>query len=267
MVNALLPCCVVEGVESAAKARPAGDGRLQKQANLLVVKNTKTGEVHRLKVPGASSAKYRPGQAVDMNLDKTAIAVTPFPINEYKRKEIRRSSWVMKTWVTVSNDGRLDGKTNIKSSEAMRGFTGGVEVVLTDRVGNILHQTQLRTYGVNGTAMGGKSERTENWKETVPPEALNKVRAVVIYHSYEPKVRLAAGVGWIRDNWKTVHKVYKCAKQVYDVATAEPEGGQSAPPPPPPPGQPTGSSTQSPSDGSLMECLEATQGLAESLGY
>jgi len=259
----LLPCCVLEGVESSLKG-----------GTVLVLKNTNTGALQRVKVgsgmgkvgSAATSSKYRAGQRVAMSLDKTALAITPFPVEEYKRKKINgNSSWVMKTWVVVSNSGRLDGKTNIKSSEAARGFTGGVEVVLTDRAGNILHQTQLRTYGVNGTAMGGKSERTVNWNETVPADALNKVSAVVIHHSYEPKVRLAAGIGWIKDNWKLVRKVYKCGKEAYDLVMSDSSKKDQPPPPPPPAGQPT---TQPPaSDSSAMECLESATELAEELGY
>jgi hypothetical protein len=275
----MLPCCVVEGIDART-----GD---------LLVKDTKSGEVHKIKLGRASgsggtgavasaatssgstvskslvkaTSRFRTGQRVDMDIQKTRLAITPFPVSEYKRKKINgNSSWVMKTWVVVSKDGRMDGKTNIKSSEAARGFTGGVEVVLTDRAGNIVYQSKLRTYGVNGTAMGGKSERTINWDETVPPEALNNVRAVVIHHSYEPKVRLAAGINWIKENWKLVHKVYKCGKELYDTAMEDgtkPEG--STPPPPPPPGQPT---TQSPPAGnSLMGCLESAGELAEELGY
>ncbi len=261
-VGLLLPCCVLERVEEPTSLRARG--------RVLVLKNSSTGELHRVTVPGkASSAaggpKYRPGQRVDMNIQKTALAITPFPVEEYKKKSINgNSAWVMRTWVTVSNNGRIDGKTRTKSAEAARGFTGGVEVLLTDRAGNILHQTRLRTYGVNGTAMGGKSDRTENWSETVSAETLNKVRAVVIHHSYEPKVRLAAGVGWIKDNWKVVHKVYKCGKELYDVATSDSSGGQPAPPPPPAPGQPT---TQPPADNSTLECLEATADLLNNLGY
>lgn len=266
VANLLLPCCVVEGVESDAVPRPGvGAISLKGTGGVLVIRHTSTGQLERLRVSGANSAKYRPGQAVAMNLDKTALAITPFPVTDSKESKINgNSSWKMWTEVTVSNSGRIDGKTRIKSSEAARGFTGGVEVVLTDRAGNIQHQTQLRTYGVNGTAMGGKSERTENWSETVPAEALNKVSAVVVYHSYEPKFRLAAGLGWIKDNWKVVVKVYKCGKAL--LAEDEPGAVASAPPPPPPSGQPT-SSQPPPSDTSMMECVEATQELAESLGY
>jgi hypothetical protein len=199
-----------------------------------------------------------------MSLDRSAIAITAFPINEEKvRSKINgNSAWRMTTEVTVSKNGLMEGKTKTKSSEAMRGFTGGVEVLLTDRAAKVLYQTQLRTYGVNGTAMGGKSERTVNWTNTVPADALNKVSAVVIYHSYEPKVRLAAGIGWIKDNWKLVAKVFKCGAE---LLAADEEGQQPTGSPPPPPGQ---STTQPPpSDSSTLECIEATAELADSLGY
>lgn len=263
--NILLPCCVLEGVEQDLPKKGVSTVGLRGSGGVLVVRHKSTGKVERLRVSSASAAKFRPGQAVAMKLDRSAIAITPFPVKDSKKSNITKSSWKMETDVTVSKNGRIDGKTKTKSSEAARGFTGGVEVLLTDRAGNILHQTKLRTYGVNGTAMGGQSSRTENWNETVAPDALNKVSAVVIHHSYEPKVRLAAGLGWIKDNWKLVHKVYKCGREL--LAEDEDKSVASAPPPPPPPSQPTSQSQPPASDTSALECLEATQELAEELGY
>ncbi|MDQ3223113.1 MAG: hypothetical protein M3Q75_06545 [Gemmatimonadota bacterium] len=268
MANIMLPCCVVEGVEKDVGPKgKLGKAIPQRTGGVLVVKDIKTGQVYRMRVSGASSAMYRAGQLVERTLDGTRIAVTPFPVKDSKESKIKgKSSWKMWTDVTVSNSGRIDGKTKIKSSEAARGFTGGVEVVLTDRAGNILHQTQLRTYGVNGTAMGGQSSRTVNWNETVSPDALNKVRAVVIHHSYEPKVRLAAGAEWLKNNWDVVVKVYKCGKELWAGSSEDGQQPTGSPAPPPPaPGQ---STTQPPaSDSSILECLDATQQLADSLGY
>ena len=204
-----------------------------------------------------------------MNLARTAIAITPFPINDEKvRSKINgKSSWRMTTEVTVSKNGRIDGKTKTKSSEAMRGFTGGVEVLLTDRAANILYQTRLRTYGVNGTAMGGKSERNETWSETAPAEAINKVSAVVIYHSYEPKVKLAAGIGWIKDNWDLVAKVFKCGAELLAAGNEDGQQPTGSPPPPPPPATGQTTTQPPPSGTSTLECVEATVELADSLGY
>ena len=242
----LLQCCVVEGFESSSEV---------KGGTYLVVKDTKTGTKHRLKLGGkigssASSAKFRPGQTVDMNIQKTRIAITPFPVEESKDNKINgNSAWKMWTDVTVSNNGRVDGKTRIKSAEALRGFTGGVEVLLTDRAGNILHQTDLRTYGVNAN-----SERTKNWNETVSADVINKVRRVAIKHTYEPKNRFAASLGWIQDNAGNISTLMECTAKYLGEDEEEEGGGASQ-------GQP------SPSEPTALECVEAGQELAEELGF
>jgi hypothetical protein len=278
MVKPLLPCCVVQEVDPAS--------------GTLVVRNTATGALHNVKVPGlkvpgvagpravagrdrpgqparqrpAQSKRYRPGQLVEMNIDNTALAITPFPIKESKENKIRRSSWKMWTDVTVSNDGRIFGKTRTKSSEAARGFTGGVEVYLFDRQNIPVHRTKLRTYGVNGTAMGGDSDRTETWSETVPIDSINKVKSVAIYHSYEPKNRFVPALEWIKDNRVLMVKVYKCIKSLVPDEEATPE--TPAPPPPPPPAGGQDPALPPPSeDTSLWECAEAGTELAEQLGY
>ncbi len=248
----LLPCCVVQGFESSSEL---------KGGTFLVVKDTKTGAMHRLKMAGkvgssSSSAKFRPGQTVDMNMKKTLVAITPFPVEDEKRSQINgNSAWVMRTSITVSNNGRVDGKTKIKSAEALRGFTGGVEVLLTDRSGNILHQTNLRTYGVNAN-----SERTKNWSETVSADVINKTRRVAIKHSYEPKNRFAASLGWIRDNADDISTVMQCvAKYSGDQEEEKPAPGGG------------GISSSHGSGASLepthLECVEAAEELAEELGF
>lgn len=186
----LLPCCVVESQDAAGA--------------FLALKNTATGELLRVTTP---STRYRVGQAVDMNSKATRMALTPFPVEYEKSSEMSQNqAWKLRTWVTVSAEGRLDGKTLIQSADALGGFTGGVEVLLIDRVGNLLHQTNLRTYGV-----GANSSRTITWLETASVAVVNKVRAVVIHHSYEPTVRLAAQVAWINANADDVSEVLTCA--------------------------------------------------------
>lgn len=186
----LLPCCVVESQDAGG--------------TFLVLKKTATGQLLRVTTP---STRYRVGQAADMNSTATALAITPFPAEYDKRSTIQGdSTWIMHTWISVSKEGVIDGKTLVKSSDPLRGFTGGVEVLLIDRSGNILHQTNLRTYGVNAN-----SSRTTNWLEPSSVAAVNKVRAVVIHHSYEPTVRLAAQVAWINANAGDVSEVLTCA--------------------------------------------------------
>ncbi len=186
----LLPCCVVESQDAAG--------------TFLVLKKTATGQPLRVTTP---STRYRVGQAADMNSTATALAITSFPAEYDKRSTVHGdSTGIMHTWISVSKEGVIDGKTLVKSSDPLRGFTGGVEVLLIDRSGNILHQTTLRAYGINANA-----SRIITWVEPSSVAAANKVRAVLIHHSYEPKTRLAAQVAWINANAGDVSQVLTCA--------------------------------------------------------
>jgi hypothetical protein len=193
--NTLLPCCTVQSLDSGGR--------------LLVVKNTGTGELLSVRTP---STGYRIGQSVDLNAQSTAMAVTPFPVGYKKSSKIRHNeAWRLRTSVTISTDGRLEGQTLIESTDPLSGFTGGVEVLLVDRSANILHHSLLRTYGVQPN-----SSRINNWHEIASPNAVNKVRAIVIHHSHEPKVRLAAGLAFIRANSKDVFRVLTCTPSTND---------------------------------------------------
>ncbi len=194
--NTLLPCCTVASIDPGA--------------GMLVLKNVASGERRQVQTP---SKKYRLEQVVDLNTPGTAMALTPFPI-EYQKKNPkmhRNDAWEMRSRVTISAEGRIDGQTRIESSDPQQGFTGGVEVLLLDRSLNALHHTSLRTYGVNAN-----SARIINWHETSPLTAVNKVRAVVIHHSHDPKVRLAAGLGWLQANSKDVSLVLACTPLAND---------------------------------------------------
>jgi hypothetical protein len=193
--NSLLPCCTVQSLESGGR--------------LLILKNTGTGELLGVRTPFTG---YRIGQSVDLNTQSTAMAVTPFPV-EYKKssKMSQNQAWRLRTSVTISTEGRLEGQTLIESTDPLSGFVGGVEVLLVDRSANILHHTVLRTYGVQPN-----SSRTNNWHETAPLNAVNKVREVVIHHSHDPKNRLAASLAWIRANSKDVFQVLTCTPSTSD---------------------------------------------------
>lgn len=200
--DVLLPCCVVESQDAAGA--------------FLVLRNTASGVPLRVTTP---STKYRVGQAVDMNSKATALVITPFPVEYETASTVNgNSAWKMKTWIRVSKEGAIEGETRMQSAETLRGFTGGVEVLLIDRSGNILHQTNLRKYGV-----GANSEKTSNWLETASVATVNKVRGVLIHHSYEPTTRLAAQVAWINANAGDVSKVLTCVRQKAGAAIQCPE--------------------------------------------
>lgn len=215
----LLPCCKVTNVDAAK--------------NMITVQDNKTGKVIRMRLGSSKprlqhrpgTKKYRRGQTVYMNDQGNLAAVTTFPVSFTKKNKIEKSSRTMETTVILSDSGRMDGRTKIKTSEALRGFTGGVQVVVTDLGGNQLYTTKMRTYGVDGTANpNNNSSRTEKWTEQVPTEALDKAAALVIWHSHEPKNRIPGAVEWVKDNWDCFVVLYKLLKT--EDGGAQPGGGQ-----------------------------------------
>ncbi len=227
----LLPCCKVTDVD------PVKD--------IITVQDNKTGKVLKMRLgPGLPgklsiagprrSKKYRRGQTVYMNSQGDRAAVTSFPINIEKKDNIGASSRTMKTEVILSDTGRMDGTTTIKTAEALRGFTGGVLVGVTDLDGNVLYTTKMRKYGVDGTANpNNNSKRTEKWTEQVPTKALDKAAALVIWQSHQPKNRFPGAAEWVVDNWDCLVEIYKKYKEtqegggepnqseVWDPTTAE----------------------------------------------
>jgi hypothetical protein len=115
------------------------------------------------------------------------------PLTGKRQDEVKRKCY-MNTKITISNNGggngRIDGETRTWTDVKFAGFTGGVEVVLFDEDKNILHVTDLRSYGVNGRAIPGPSDRTETWNESLPQATVDKVRSYAIRQRHTPKDRL-----------------------------------------------------------------------------
>lgn len=92
----------------------------------------------------------------------------------------------MTTGVTLSK-GKLSGITRTRTVTWFGGFTGGVQVVLVDGNGIVIGASQLRSYGVDGTAIG-VSDRTEKWEENVDLGLANQTRSLAVVHGWTPKV-------------------------------------------------------------------------------
>jgi hypothetical protein len=209
IVNVLRPSAEVVGYDAETRTLTARDLSSQR---LFTIRLGTSGSQGGLVAQGsaASSGKtYRRGQIISTDLRGSFAAATGFPIDAVQENEIGASSRKMKTNITLSANGRIDGTTRTWTSEALRGFTGAVEVVVTDISGNVLHRTQVRSYGVNGTASTGESDRTERWTEQVPEDVLNSAAAVVIGHHHDPKNRIPGAVSWIVKNWECGWAIYQ----------------------------------------------------------
>lgn len=205
----MFPCCAIQSVDAAN--------------GLLVLGTSNSGERLRVSTP---ASRYRTGQIVDLNAGRTVMVLTPLPVEYAKKQQIEgRNYWTMRSRIILSEDGRLSGETTLRSTDASRGFVGGVEVLVVGRSSQILHQTILRKYGVRPD-----SSIISNWQESVPAAVLNAVRAVAIHHSYEPMVRLAASTAWIRDEAQTVTTRLTCTPVVTEKGGLSRSAGSSNPP-------------------------------------
>jgi len=81
----------------------------------------------------------------------------------------------------VNAPGQIKGTTRVWTAEALRGFEGSVMVFLLDENGQPVFQTSERHWGVNGQAIpGAPSDRTEDWAEPVPADAMALARKIVM---------------------------------------------------------------------------------------
>jgi hypothetical protein len=116
----------------------------------------------------------------------------------------------MKTSITISNNGRIDGETITWTDALWTGFTGAVAVALTDADGNILYVTEPRSYGVDCKRCPGTSRRTQQWTDTVPSAILNQVRGYAIIHTTNPRNRWR---DWLRDAREAAQSIKEIKKE------------------------------------------------------
>ncbi|MGY0653435.1 hypothetical protein ACW6U8_01665 [Bacillus subtilis] len=123
-------------------------------------------------------------KAVEMILEHPAFNV---PIEEHRKSDLN-NGFHMESWVKLSTN-RIDGKTNIYSTNDVLGFTGSVMVIFGDAEGNIIHNTHVHSGGVDGVRTGDPS-RDLYWYEEVSQDIVDRTATLQIVHVRNPHGRL-----------------------------------------------------------------------------
>lgn len=153
------------------------------------------GQQIQFGVPGNQANKPNVGQNVWLykdNMGRNMAAFVQWPSQAGKENNV--SVGHMRTRVTLSNTGRIDGSTRIWTGNNAQGFTGGVKVKLQDRNGNYLQwDMPVQKWGVNAnnpvSQAGSPSDRTEEWHFPVPMEIVNQTARIRIIHQHTPEGR------------------------------------------------------------------------------
>lgn len=101
----------------------------------------------------------------------------------FEQRRVAGSPWHMKTFVTISENGRVDGVTETVTDEFLQGFTGRAVLFFSDASGNVLTRTDSPEYGV---PIGITKKRRENWTAQINDQDLARVRSVRIEHFHAP---------------------------------------------------------------------------------
>lgn len=108
----------------------------------------------------------------------------------------------MRTELTLQRSGalagQLDAVTRTWTGIKMRGFTGGVYVLLRHTTGAVIGVTGLHTFGVDGKWVG-RADRTEFWQERITPSVAAATVGVEIIQLHTPRDRYNAILAEIVD--------------------------------------------------------------------
>jgi hypothetical protein len=116
-----------------------------------------------------------------------AQAVPSFPLTgSAPETRVGREQYI-ETNIIISNTRRIDGVTRTRTTRNTNGFVGVVEVILTDKDGNILFVTPQQRFAVEGKLIPGPSDRTDRWLVDIPANVpLDKITGYVIVQRNSP---------------------------------------------------------------------------------
>lgn len=132
---------------------------------------------------------------------------------EQHTKSDLHNGFHMETTAKLSDNGRLDSKTDIWSTNDGFGFTGAVIVFLLDADGNILFRSRAHTAGVNGVRLGDPSNNILI-EEDVPQDFVKHTVKLDILHIRAPHSRIEENLD---EAIKVTKKISELIKNVGDI--------------------------------------------------
>lgn len=138
-----------------------------------------------------------------------AQAGPSFPLIGSKEEEEVGRKFFMKTDITISDTRRIDGVTRTWTTRTTSGFVGVVEVILTDKDGNILYITSQQRFAVEGKWIGS-SDRTDSWSVDIPADVpMDKITGYAIVQRNSPPRSFLETLGSIRKVAEAINDIIK----------------------------------------------------------
>lgn len=127
----------------------------------------------------------------------------------------------MSTTCSLSNNGRLSGRTVIKNKLAFQGATVGVVVRMLDKRGNVLDAIPAGSWGYDGTAFGlfKPSARDERWDLHIDAAVAAQTHSLELLQVPAPKERWHAILAEVQDRTKSLTEAYEEISKILGAVT------------------------------------------------
>ncbi len=123
----------------------------------------------------------------------TIEVLGPAPIRAHQGPDIinNDADQHMESYATFSDSGVLSLETHTWTTKPLNGFHGGAVAFLVDSAQNVINNTQMYVYGVDGTLIPGlPSSKDVIQTPTFSQDNYNKTAFIQIYHKYAPSSQL-----------------------------------------------------------------------------
>lgn len=113
------------------------------------------------------------------------VAPLPLDLKVDLRSDLGANHYMTTTGVMLQN-GHIDATTKTQTGTMFGGFTGGVQLLFADANELTIGASSIRTFGVDGTAIG-RSSRTDYWTEQIATNIASRATSIHVHHFWSPK--------------------------------------------------------------------------------